>query len=183
MVTSRAALLTSTNLYRFALPLAGAAAIALASLVRIDLPFTPVPITGQTFAVILWGLLFGSRQGASAAIAYLAAGALGAPVFAGFMSITALWGPTAGYLIGFVPAAWVAGFLMERGLSATIPGTFLASVLAAIPIFVFGTPVLATFVGWDMVVTMGVVPFIAGLGIKSTLVTGIVSVVQRKNRD
>lgn len=183
MVATRAAVQTSSHLARYTLPLAGAVAIALASLVRIDLPFTPVPITGQTFAVVLWGLLFGSRQGASAAIAYLAAGALGAPVFAGFMSLTALWGPTAGYLIGFIPGAYVAGFLMERGFTNTVSGTFVASVIAAVPIFVFGTPVLAAFVGWDMVLTMGVVPFVAGLAIKSTLATAVVSLVQRTKRD
>lgn len=183
MVATRAALQSYPTAVRFALPLAGAIAIALTSLIRIDLPFTPVPITGQTFAVVLWGLLFGSRQGAAAAVTYLAAGALGAPVFAGFMSITALWGPTAGYLIGFIPGAYVAGLLNERGWTNDVPTTFLASIIAAVPIFVFGTPVLAAFVGWDMVITMGVVPFIVGLGIKSVLATAVVAGVQRTRRN
>ena len=89
----------------YLLPVFGALAITLATQVRVDLPFTPVPITGQTFVVVLWGLIFGWRQGALAASTYLAAGALGAPVFAGFTSLTAFWGPTSGYLLGFVPAA------------------------------------------------------------------------------
>ena len=162
------------------LTVAGAVAITLATQVRIDLPFTPVPITGQTFVVILWGLLFGSRQGALAAGTYLAAGALGAPVFAGFTSLVALWGPTAGYLLGFVPAAALAGWLQERGWTRNVGTTMLASLIASIPIFILGTPVLAAFVGWKSVLVMGVVPFLVGDVIKSALAAITVRTLSRK---
>jgi len=154
---------------QFVMPLIGATVITLAAQVRIDLPFTPVPITGQTFAVVVWGLLFGSRQGALASAAYLMAGALGAPVFAGFTSLTALWGPTAGFLLGFVPAAWVAGGLRERGWTHHPIATFGAAMIASLPIFLLGVPVLASFVGWDNIMVMGVYPFVAGDVIKSGL--------------
>ena len=167
---------------QFAMPLIGATAILMATQVRIDLPFTPVPITGQTFAVILWGLLFGSRQGALASAAYLMAGAVGLPVFAGFTSLTALWGPTAGFLLGFVPAAWVAGWLKESGWTNTILSTFAAAVLSSLPIFIMGIPVLASFVGWSNIMTMGVYPFILGDVIKSILATMTVVVVNNRRR-
>lgn len=161
------------------MPFIGAAAITLATQVRVDLPFTPVPITGQTFVVVLWGLLFGMRQGALAAAAYLGAGALGAPVFAGFTSLTALWGPTSGYLLGFVPAAALAGWLRDRGWTRTVYTAFAAAVVASAPIFLLGTPVLAAFVGWNNVVMMGIVPFLVGDVVKSALAAIVVRSVER----
>lgn len=158
----------------YLLPVFGALAITLATQVRVDLPFTPVPITGQTFAVILWGLLFGARQGALAAAAYLTAGALGAPVFAGFASLTAFWGPTSGYLLGFVPAAALAGWLREQGWTRSVVATTLAGLIASAPIFVLGTPVLAVFVGWENVMMMGVAPFLIGDVVKSVFAAVIV---------
>ncbi len=161
------------------MPFIGAAAITLATQVRVDLPFTPVPITGQTFVVILWGLIFGMRQGALAAAAYLGAGALGAPVFAGFSSLTALWGPTSGYLMGFVPAAALAGWLKDKGWTRNVVSTTLAALIASIPIFLLGTPILAAFVGWNNVVMMGIVPFLVGDVVKSALAAIVVRSLER----
>ncbi|RPI69454.1 MAG: biotin transporter BioY [Ignavibacteriae bacterium] len=149
------------------LTVAGAAFIMLASQLSVHLPFTPVPITGQTFAVILWGLLFGSRQGASASATYLSAGLLGLPVFADFTAMTALVGPTSGYLLGFIPAAWLAGYLKETGWTGSFVGAFGSALLASMPIFVLGSIVLASFVGMGNVWMMGVVPFLIGDVIKS----------------
>lgn len=151
------------------LTVAGAATITAASQLSVLLPFTPVPITGQTFAVILWGLLFGARQGASAAATYLSAGLLGLPVFADFSSMTALVGPTSGYLLGFVPAAWLAGYLRDSGWTRTFIGTFASALLASFPILFLGTLMLASFVGIDNVWMMGVLPFLVGDLIKSAL--------------
>ncbi len=91
--------------------------IALMAQVRIPLPFTPVPITGQTFAVLLIGAALGSERGAASLLVYLAEGAAGLPAFAGGTSgLAVLVGPTGGYLIGFVFAAYIIGRLAESGL-------------------------------------------------------------------
>lgn len=151
------------------LTVAGAATITAASQLSIHLPFTPVPITGQTFAVILWGLLFGARQGASAAATYLSAGLLGLPIFADFASMTALVGPTSGYLMGFVPAAWLAGYLRDAGWTRSYFGTFVSALLASLPILILGSFMLASYVGIENVWMMGVVPFVVGDVVKSAL--------------
>ena len=83
--------------------------------ISIPLPFTPVPITGQTLAVLLTGAALGSRRGALAMLAYLAEGSAGLPVFAGGGS-GLFWNmASGGYLVGYVPAAYLVGFLTERG--------------------------------------------------------------------
>jgi biotin transport system substrate-specific component len=94
----------------------GTALVTLAAQVRIPLPFTPVPITGQTFAVLLTGALLGSRLGAAAVIAYLIEGAVGLPFFAaGGSGLVRFFGPTGGYLIAFPAAAFVTGAFAEFG--------------------------------------------------------------------
>jgi len=158
----------------------GAIALTLLSQLRVNLPFTPVPITAQSLGVILCGLLLGSKRGTLAVAAYLVAGALGAPVFAGFTSLPALWGPTSGYLLGFIPAAWLAGFLKETGWVKGFSSGFVVSLVASIPIFILGTPVLALFVGLNNVMMMGVVPFLIGDVVKSVIAAGIVSSILRR---
>ena len=137
--------------------------------VRIPLPFTPVPITGQTFAVIAWPLLFGYRVGMASVLAYLALGCLGAPVFAGFESLAALWGPTSGYLIGFAAAAALLGRLRDAGLTSSRMGLALSILGSQTIILLAGTAVLSAFVGSDNAVAMGMAPFVAGDVIKAVL--------------
>ena len=95
--------------------------------VRIPLPFTPVPITGQTFAVLLVGAVLGSRRGAASLLLYLMQGLVGLPFFAGGTSgLAILLGPTGGYLVGFIVAAYLVGLLAARGLDRRIPSALLA---------------------------------------------------------
>jgi biotin transport system substrate-specific component len=162
------------------LSLSGTLAIVLCSQIRIDLPFTPVPITGQTFAVVLWGLLFGARAGVGAVLTYLTAGALGMPVFAGFASFPALWGPTSGYLIGFIPAAWLAGLFRDSGWTQNFIWATISSVVASLPSFIIGTAVLIAFVGIENAFLMGVIPFLVGDVVKSVLAAGIATAVKKK---
>ena len=137
--------------------------VALAARVTIPLPFSPVPITGQTFAVLLVGALLGSRAGAAAMLAYLAEGAVGLPVFAGARGGPGvLIGPTAGYLYGFVAAAFVTGWLCERGWDRRVATAALAMLVGNAVIYLFGLPWLAFFVGPDRVLTAGLLPFIPG---------------------
>ena len=127
--------------------LAGAGFVALLAQVALPLPFTPVPVTLQTLGVLLVGAALGSRLGAQALGLYLAAGAAGLPVFAGGgAGLAWLLGPTGGYLLGFVMAAWLAGALVERFGSDRRPmAAFLAMLAASAAIYAFG---LAGLAGW-----------------------------------
>jgi len=154
---------TAWLLFDLALVLAGSAFIALSALVAFPLPFSPVPVTGQTFAVLLVGAALGRWRGTAAVLAYLAEGAAGLPVFAGGLSGPAvLVGPTGGYLFGFVLGAWLCGYLAERGWDRRVGGTLASMILGNIVIFAIGLPWLARFVGGANVWTMGFWPFIPG---------------------
>lgn len=157
----RARLLSLT--YDLALVLAGSALIALSARVAIPLPFSPVPVTGQTFAVLLVGAALGRWRGAAAVMAYLAEGAAGLPVFAGVHAGPAvLLGPTGGYLLGFVLGAWLCGFLAERGWDRRVGSTIVSMILGNIAIFAVALPWLARYVGGSNVWAMGFWPFIPG---------------------
>jgi len=131
--------------------------------IRIPLPFTPVPITGQTFGVLLTGALLGSRYGTLVVIAYVVQGLTGLPVFAGLKGgIAVSFGPTGGYILGFIPAAFVVGWLLEKGWYKNLVLTIIAFALGNVTIYAFGLPWLAFFVGWDQVLQMGLLPFLPG---------------------
>jgi biotin transporter BioY len=156
------------------LVIGGSLLIAAAAQVRIALPFTPVPVTGQTFAVLLMGAMLGARRGAAAAMTYLALGILGLPVFsaappgpAAFMS------PTAGYLAGFVGAAWVTGSLSERGWDRRPWTAALSMLIGSVVIFSCGLLWLGRFTGWDKVLETGLFPFIPGDLLKIALATSL----------
>ncbi|MFZ8853683.1 MAG: biotin transporter BioY [Armatimonadota bacterium] len=131
--------------------------------VRIPLPFTPVPITGQTLGVLLTGALLGSRYGTAVVAAYVVQGLIGLPVFAGWKGgVAALLGPTGGYIVGFIPAAFVVGWLFERGWHGKLTLTIAAFIVGNATIYAFGLPWLAFFVGWHQVLQMGLLPFLPG---------------------
>jgi len=149
--------------YDAALVLGGSVAMALSAQLAIPLPFSPVPVTGQTFAVLLLGALLGSRRGGLCLLAYLAEGAAGLPVFAGGTGgLLHLTSPTGGYLVGFVVAALVTGFLAERGWDRRFWTTIAAMLLGNIAIYAYGLPWLALFVGVGKALPLGLKPFIAG---------------------
>jgi len=143
--------------------LAGTLFIALSARVAIPLPFSPVPITGQTLAVLLMAVLLGSHRASLCALTYLAEGAVGYPVFArGAAGVAHLLGPTGGYLFGFVAAAYAVGLLAERGWDSRYSTAFLAMLAGNVIIYLFGLPWLAVFVGWERTLALGLLPFIPG---------------------
>ena len=159
-------------LYDVALMIGGSLFVALSARIAISLPFSPVPITGQTLAVLLVGALLGSRRGACSLLLYLLEGAVGLPVFAGGIGGPAhLLGPTGGYLIGFAGAAFVAGLLAEQRWDRRVQSNALAMFLSNLVIYAFGLPWLAHFVGADKVLALGFYPFIAGDLMKLALAT------------
>jgi biotin transporter BioY len=135
--------------------------IALMAHIAIPLPFTPVPITGQTFAVLLCGALLGTRLGTAATLAYITEGLLGLPVFA-----AAAGSFTYGYLAGFVAAAFLIGWFADLGWTKDLPRTIVAMVAGEIAIYSFGLLWLAHFVPPTKVLDFGLYPFLIGDAIK-----------------
>jgi biotin transport system substrate-specific component len=149
---------------------AGALLVALMAQVRIPLPFTPVPLTGQTFAVLLVGAALGARRGAASLSLYTLVGALGLPVFAGGAAGAAYaFGPTGGYLLGFIAAAYVTGLLAERGLERSLRTSLLPFLAGTLIIYALGASWLAVFVGPEAAIAKGILPFLPGDVIKLAL--------------
>ena len=147
--------------------IAGSLFVAAMAQVKIPLPFTPVPLTGQTFAVLLVGAALGARNGASSLALYLLMGIVGLPFFAGGASgLTYLTGPTGGYLLGFVVAAYIVGLLAARGLDRRIPSALLAFLVGEIVIYLFGVSWLSVYIGLQKALVAGLLPFLIGDAIK-----------------
>lgn len=147
------------------LVVAAAALTALAAQWRIQLPFTPVPITGQTFAVLLTGAALGWKLGAAGQMLYVAVGALGAPVFSEASGgVEVIRGATGGYLIGFVFAAGLIGRMAENRQDRTFATMFTAFIAGSAVIYGFGVVGLIMATGWPLAeaVEKGVVPFLLG---------------------
>lgn len=148
---------------------------ALSAQVAIPLPWTPVPITGQTFAVLLTGALLGSRLGALAMLAYLIEGASGLPVFAagGSGLQRLLFSPTSGYLLSYPAAAFVVGLLAERGWDKRFVTAAAAMAIGSVVILLGGWAWLARFINPAAAWAAGVAPFLIGDVIKIALAAAV----------
>ena len=147
------------------------AIVAIGAQLELKLPFTPVPITGQSLSVVIVGLLFGRNIAVSGVAAYLLEGASGLPVFSGGASgAHHLLGPTGGYLLGFLPAAFIAGAAKDRGITHSPLGIFLTVIASSIPIFGLGVVRLWSMFGdLSTALSSGLYPFIPGDFIKAIL--------------
>ncbi|MBI4041683.1 MAG: biotin transporter BioY [Deltaproteobacteria bacterium] len=138
--------------------------------VSIDLPFTPVPITGQTLGVLLAGALLGSKQGALCLALYWIEGISGLPVFAGGKSgVAVVLGPTGGYLIGFIIAAYIVGYFCERGMDRSWKTSLVPFLVGYFFIFLVGISWLSFFVGKEAALMAGFWPFLPGAVLKISL--------------
>ncbi|HEY8178031.1 MAG TPA: biotin transporter BioY [Candidatus Limnocylindria bacterium] len=167
-------------LLRDVLLIVGAAALTgLCAQVAIPLPYTPVPITLQTFAVLLSGAALGPWRGGAAMLLYLVAGSLGVAWFAHGES--GFGGPTFGYIIGFVVAASVVGALASRGADRTASGTVAIMVLGNLIIYAFGVPWLMASTGMPLFVALeaGLWPFVIGDALKVALAAGLLPLTWR----
>lgn len=147
----------------------------------IEVPMVPVPMTMQTFGVVLLGALCGWRLALGASLAYLAEGALGLPVLAGG---AAGWhhfvGPTGGYLVAFPLAAALVGWLAERGWTTGLVRSFTAMLIGHAVILGIGAAYLATKIGPEKAIAFGLVPFLFGSALKSALATAVVELARRR---
>src|SRR5512143_1497356 len=146
----------------------GALFVAVLAQIEIPLPFTPVPITGQTFGVLLVGAALGSKRGAACLTTYLVMGLVGLPFFAGGAhGLSIVLGATGGYLIGFIAAAYVVGLLAERGLERSIGTSILPFLVGTVIIYVCGVAWLAVVLGsFSKAIAAGLLPFLIGDAIK-----------------
>ncbi len=152
----------------------GVALIALLAQFRIVLPWTPVPVTGQTFGVAFVALLWGRHRALATLVSYLALGAVGAPIFTAAKS-GLLFGPTLGYLVGMVFSSWIVGSLADRGWAKSFWQAWAAATIGSFFVFACGLSVLRFFVPTDMLLVQGVLPFLPGDLIKNCLAAFIVS--------
>lgn len=146
----------------------GSLFVAALAQIEIVLPFTPVPITGQTFGVLLIGAALGSKRGAVSIILYITEGAFGLPFFAGGAGgLGILTGATAGYLVGFVGAAYAVGWLAERGLERSVRTSVIPFIVGTVIIYVCGVAWLSILFGsLSKAITLGILPFLIGDAIK-----------------
>ena len=141
----------------------GSLFVAAMAQVRIPLLFTPVPLTGQTFAVLLVGAAMGSRRGAASLLVYLFLGIVGLPFFAGGASgFTYLIGPTGGYLVGFICAAYIVGRLAENGLERRFRSAWVAFLAGEAVIYLCGVSWLGAYLGMQKALVAGLLPFLIG---------------------
>lgn len=185
MTLAATALGQSTFTKQALLILGGSMLIAIAA--QISVPMWPVPMTLQTLAVLLVGLCFGARLGAMTLLAYLAEGAMGLPVFANGGNGAAFFGPTAGFLIGFVLMAWIAGLAADRGATRGFAGTVLVALVASALLYVPGlawplgvAQAAGIDAGWaglstDRVLAGFMMPFLAGDAVKAVIAALLVT--------
>lgn len=150
--------------------------VGLAAQVSVPLPFTPVPISGQTFAVLLGGAALGWRRGLAGTLLYLAVGLAGVPWFSeGHGGLAVLQRASFGYVIGFVLAAGLVGALAARGMDRTPLRTAATMILGNVVIYAAGVPWLMAVTGTGLAegLALGVVPFLLGDALKIALAAGL----------
>jgi biotin transport system substrate-specific component len=156
--------------------LGAAALIALAAQISIPIPGTPVPITGQTFAVLLTAAALGPARGVAAQLVYILAGLAGTPVFAGAThGPGVIFGASGGYLVAYPIAALIVGYFARRGADRSVPRTLAVYVLASAVIYAIGTLWLCVDTGMSAGagIAAGVTPFLPGDTGKALLAAGL----------
>jgi biotin transport system substrate-specific component len=167
---------TGAGLRLAVLTVLGSLALTLSA--KLQVPFYAVPMTMQSLVVLLIGLAFGWRLGTATVLLYLGEGLAGLPVFAGTpekgIGLAYMMGPTGGYLLGFIVAAALLGWLAERGWDRSLWRTALALSLGHAVLFAPGIAWLALFVGWTKAIAFGLTPFLWGSLVKTALGVALV---------
>jgi len=166
--------------YDTALIVAGSLLIAACAQIKVWLPFSPVPVTAQTFAVLLTGSALGCRRAILCTILYLAQGLAGLPVFAAGTAAgpAVLFGPTGGYLTGFIAAAAITGALAEKGWDRKFVTTIAAMIFGNLSIYAFGIAWLCILTGVGTeTLRIGLYPFIVGDTFKIVLASALLPTV------
>jgi len=170
------------------LVIAGTALITLSA--RLQIPFYPVPMTMQTFAILVLAMAYGPRLGAATLALYIVEGAVGLPVFAGTpekgIGLAYMMGPTGGYILGFLLAAMLVGWLAARGFDRSPAKAAIAMLAGNVVIYVPGLLWLGAVVGWDKpVLAWGLYPFVLGdlfkIALGAALLPGVWALIGRND--
>jgi len=159
--------------------------LALIASAKIQVPFYPVPITMQTFVVLVIGMTYGWRLGAATVLLYLAEGAMGLPVFSGTpergIGLAYMAGPTGGYLLGFVVSAATVGWLASKGWDRNVFTALGAMIVGTAIIMAFGVFWLGLVLGWDKpILQLGLYPFLLGAAFKIALAAAVLPLAWKK---
>jgi len=165
---------TLTGSRAYARPLLVVAGVLLLTVsAKLQIPLWPVPMTMQTYVILVIGMAYGTSLGVLTVGAYLVAGAVGLPVFAGTpgkgIGLAYMVGPTGGYLLGFMLATFLLGKLAEKGWDRRMGSSLVAMTMAHLLILVCGAAWLAVLLGWERAIAVGVTPFITATIIKTIL--------------
>ena len=167
--------LQNSWIYKLFLVLIGTLLMTLSA--KIQIPFYPVPMTMQTFAVLVIAMTFGLKLGSLTILLYILEGAIGLPVFAGTpikgIGLTYMAGPTGGYLFGFIVATFTLGYLAENGFDRSFLSTFISMLIGTLLIFLCGFVWLSSLIGLEKAIQFGVLPFIWSELFKIGLATAI----------
>ncbi|KPJ86653.1 MAG: hypothetical protein AMS17_11475 [Spirochaetes bacterium DG_61] len=168
-----------SQLYRILLSLTFTGITGLCAQIRFYLPFTPVPVTGQVFAVLLSGAILGKEYGTLSQLLYVFAGIAGIPWF-----VVGPIGPTAGYLVGFILAPCAIGLIRERTRSVHLMSTLLSLTAGLAVIYLFGFLHFSFFtgIGISRSLTLSVLPFLPFDALKAVLAASIAQILLRKTR-
>ena len=146
--------------------------ISLCGPISISLPFTPVPLAIQAHVCLLLGVLLGSKRGALAVVGFLIQGACGLPVGAkGGAGLAWIFGPTGGYLLGYIIGTFVTGYLVERMRTRSRRAVFCAMAIGNLIVYALGCLHLSRFIGGEMALTLGILPFLIGDFLKLSFAT------------
>ncbi len=176
MTLSRALFPAMSWLTQMLLVLGGTVLVAISA--QIAVPMFPVPMTLQTLAILVVGLVYGARLGAITLLAYLAEGAVGLPVFAnGNAGLAYMMGPTGGFLLGFVIMAFLAGYAADRGLTAGVVSTSAVALVVSALLYIPGLlwPALALGKTLDVLWLHWMSPFLVGDAVKAILAALVVT--------
>ena len=163
---------SNTYVKNILLVLLGSLLLAISS--KVQVPFWPVPMTMQTFAVFLIGMTYGWKLSFFTLLAYIVEGLLGLPVFAKGSGLAYLIGPTAGYIYGMFFAAILIGFLSEKGFSNTYLMSLISLLAGSFIIFFIGVGYLGLIIGYDKALSFGLLPFIPSEIFKIMLAVAII---------
>ncbi len=161
--------------------LSGTLFLALMSQLTIPLPY--VPITGQTFAVMLIGLVYGRKLGSYTLLSYIAAGSAGIPVFANFKSGIPFLFPSGGFIIGFFFAALICGYFADRGWTKSPFRLALVLLMAHFVLYLFGLMQLWIFFPQKDILKIGLIPFISGDILKMVLLSALLPAVWKFTKE
>lgn len=165
---------TRTRIAQLVMVVLGSLLMAIGAHVAVPLPFSPVPVTGQTFTLALVVAMLGTRGATLSLAIYVAEGFTGWRVF----SPVGLLGPSLGYIVAFPAAGFVTGWLFDRGFFASYAGRAAAILIGTAVVFAGGASYLATLVGWHAALTVGVVPFLIGDAVKTLAAAAVAPFVR-----